>query len=312
VGTRIGAVVVLYHPEDEHLTRLAELRHQCDRIVAVDNSDPTDPAAVHSFEAAGIDVVHNANRGGIAGAHNRGMERLFAGDVDAVVLFDQDSRVPDDFLPAMRDAIETLGPDRAFAAGPRIYDENDGRFLPELLATRYSMRLLRLEPSMPPQPCTLLVASGLVVSREAWTRLGGFDEDLVIDQVDTEYCIRALVQGIPFYVVPSLVLHHQVGEKRWHRFGPLRFISMNHPAARRYYQARNGLHISRTYGRTHPTPALLPNLFSLWQVLQVLLFEPAKADKLRALWYGTLDGVAGRLGPIEATRPAFAARLRSG
>jgi rhamnosyltransferase len=304
----IGAVVVLYRPTPDDLDHLVDLRLQCDRVLAIDNSPVEDGALAARLAAHGIGWLFNGNCGGIAGAHNRGLETLFADGLDAVALFDQDSRVGGEFLDRMRESCDALGPE-PFAIGPRIYDENDGRFLPELLTGRWTMRLLRLDEGMPPQPCSLLVSSGLVISRRAFEVLGGFDEDMVIDQVDTEYCIRALTQGVQFYVEPSLVLPHHVGTKRWHRVGPLRFISMNHPASRRYYMARNGLHISKRYLRRFPTAAALPNLFTLWQFVQVVLFEPGKRSKLAGLGWGLVDGVTGRLGPLETTRPRLASRL---
>jgi rhamnosyltransferase len=277
----------------------------------VDNSNAEDSERAARLERDDIRYLFNGNAGGIAGAHNRGLEKLFSEGLDAVMLLDQDSRLGPDFVSRMTDACTALA-GTPFAIGPRIYDENDGRFLPELYMGRFAMRLVRIEPGMAPQPCSLLVSSGLVVSREAYDVLGGFDELMFIDQVDTEYCIRAMTRSVQTYVHPGLVLAHRIGKKRWHRLGPLRFVSWNHAAFRRYYIARNGVYLSRRYITKLPTPAFVPNLFTVGQLIQILLFEMGKRDKALAIVCGWADGLVGRMGPLETARPKLAARLALG
>ena len=131
---------------------------------------------------------------------------------------------------------------------------------------------------------------------------------MFIDHVDTEYALRALARGVPFYVVPRLVLSHQIGNKREHRLGFLHMTSMNHPAFRRYYIARNGMHLALLYGLGLPL-AITPNLITLWQVVQIALFERDKRAKLLGIGCGIVDALRGRLGSIELARPQLAARF---
>jgi rhamnosyltransferase len=150
-----------------------------------------------------------------------------------------------------------------------------------------------------------------VLSRLAYERLGAFAEALFIDHVDTEYSLRALLHGVQFYVEPRLTLSHRIGRKRQHRLGPVRITSMNHPAFRRYYMARNGMHLCVQYVPSLPV-ALVPNFITLLQVFQVLLFESGKLAKLSSIGCGIVDGLLGRLGPLETARPRLAARLGHG
>ncbi|KGD52619.1 rhamnosyltransferase family domain protein [Burkholderia pseudomallei] len=55
------------------------------------------------------------------------------------------------------------------------------------------------------------------------------------------------------------------------------------------------------YGLRFPV-ALVPNLLTIWQVVQVVLCEREKGAKLRGIALGVLDGVFGRLGSFEAAR----------
>ncbi|WP_126284402.1 glycosyltransferase family 2 protein [Burkholderia stagnalis] len=303
----LGALVILYHPTDAQLGALGALRHACDALLVVDNTPQPDAQARDACARDGIALLHHGNRGGIAGAFNAGLAALFRERIDAVALFDQDSAVPAAFFPAMRDVCAGLA-HRAFLAGPRVFDENARSFLPELSTNGITLRRLRIEPGAPLQRCAFLISSGCVVSRDAYDTLGPFDETLVIDHVDTEYSFRALARNVPLYVVPSLVLSHRIGAKQRHAFGPFEMTSMNHPWQRRYYSARNAVQLGIQYGLRFPI-AIVPNLLTLWQIVQIALVERDKRAKLGGILFGIADGLFGRLGPLERTRPRLAARV---
>jgi rhamnosyltransferase len=309
---RTAALVILYHPSSAQLARLSALRDACDALVAIDNTPYADAAARTAAERDGYTLIHHGNRGGIAGAYNAGLAHLFAleAKIDAVALFDQDSVIPGSYFPAMRAFGESLV-GKPFIAGPRIFDENDGRFLPELATNGIGVRRLEVNASAAATSqrvrCAFLISSGSFVSREAYAALGRFDEALFIDHVDTEYCFRALARNVPLYLVPALVLRHRIGEKVRKRIGPLDISTMNHPWTRRYYSARNAMQIAIQYGPRFPV-ALVPNLLTLWQIVQVVLGEQDKRAKLKGILYGLFDGLAGRLGPLDDAHPRWAAR----
>ncbi|MET3619749.1 glycosyltransferase family 2 protein [Burkholderia ambifaria] len=306
--TTLGALVILYHPTDAQLAALDAWRHACDALLVVDNTPQPDARARALCARDGIALLHHGNRGGIAGAYNAGLAALFRRDVDAVALFDQDSSVPAGYFATMRDVCSALT-GRAFLAGPRIFDENARSFLPELATNGISLRRVHLAPDAPPQRCAFLISSGCVVSRAAFDVLGRFDETLFIDHVDTEYSFRALARNVPLYVVPSLVLKHRIGAKQRHACGPFEMTSMNHSWQRRYYSARNAVQLGMQYGLRFPV-AMVPNLLTVWQVVQIALVERDKRAKLAGILYGIADGLLGRLGPLERARPRLAARAQ--
>jgi rhamnosyltransferase len=305
--TTLGALVVLFHPTAEELARVVALRERCDGLTVVDNSPQRDLAVAVRLASHDITLVHNGNRNGIAGALNCGLASQFEQGMDAVALFDQDSVVPAGYFSAMRDACAMLGTG-SFMAGPRIFDENDQRFLPELASDGLTVQRLKLHDGIAPQRCAFLISSGCLISRKAFETLGRFDEPLFIDHVDTEYCLRALARNVPLYVIPSLILSHRIGERRRHKLGPFHMTATHHPWYRRYYSARNAMQLGLQYGMRFPV-AIVPNLLTLWQIVQVLLLEDDKLAKLNGILLGISDGLFGRLGPLEQTRPALAARF---
>lgn len=304
--TTLTTLVVLFHPSDAQLARIVALRSQCDGVLAIDNSPQPDARAAVVLAQADIALLHHGNRNGIAGAFNRGLSVLFEQGADAVALFDQDSTAPAGYFAVMRDLCAPLR-GQPFMAGPRIFDENDRRYLPELSSNGLSVKRLHLQNDAAVQRCAFLISSGCVISRAAFERLGRFDETLFIDHVDTEYCFRAMLRNVPLYVVPSLTLSHRIGARRRHQLGPFELTAMNHPGFRRYYSARNAMELGLRYGWRLPV-ALVPNLLTLWQIVQILLLEQDKLAKLGAITLGLYDGLFGRMGPLERTRPRLAAK----
>ena len=125
-------------------------------------------------------------------------------------------------------------------------------FCPNSRPAALTVERLSLRADAALQRCAFLISSGCVISREAFMRLGRFDEALFIDHVDTEYCLRALLRNVPVYVVPSLVLLHRIGSRRRHKLGSLELTTMNHPGFRRYYSARNAMQLALQYGLRLP------------------------------------------------------------
>jgi rhamnosyltransferase len=303
----LGALIVLYHPDNEQLARIVEVARACDGLVVVDN---TPQPAGHVQEASrrhGFELIHHGNRRGIAGAFNAGLAALFARDIEAVALLDQDSTVPAQFFRMMREICSGFG-SRPFIVGPRIFDENEQRFLPELMTNGLTLRRVPIDAGGSTQRCAFLISSGSVISRGAFMRLGQFDESLFIDHVDTEYCLRALARDVPLYVVPSLILAHRIGAKRRHRIGPFQMSAMHHPWYRRYYGARNAVQLGIRYGMRFPV-AVVPSLLTVWQVMQIVLCEQDKRVKLKGILLGVADGLCGRLGTLEDVRPGWSARV---
>jgi hypothetical protein len=64
-----GALVVLFHPSEAHVYNLLRLKRLVEDIVAVDNSPVVDVHLHERVRNAGIDILPNFNKGGVAGAY---------------------------------------------------------------------------------------------------------------------------------------------------------------------------------------------------------------------------------------------------
>lgn len=297
-----GVIVVLYQPTRDFLDRLAQTRRACPHVMAVDNSPQPDLSLHESLRQGGGEVIYNANRGGLAGAYNRGAEGLLARGCEAFFLLDQDSEVEDSFFEKMIAAANELHLDE-FLLGPKIYEVKLERHMPLLAPGKYLPRCVPVADLTSGLFPTLgVISSGSMVSAAAYRRVGPFREDYFIDYLDGDYSMRARRAGVPIYLNAGVTLRQSFGNITRHG----KLFSTNHPAWRRYYVARNCVHCFRTYPeyvRLH----WLSSIVVLQQVVMVLLFEAGKRKKLLALAAGYMDGIGDRLGTIEEQHPWLAA-----
>jgi rhamnosyltransferase len=297
-----GVIFVLYHPTEAFLRNLDKAAMAGQNVVAVDNSPQSDATLHAMLQRQGCTVVHNANRGGLAGAYNRGAEILLARGCEVVFLLDQDSDIGEDFFDAMMQACEREEGD-TFILGPKIYEINLEKFMVVMPPGRRWPKPQKMrEPTEGVFDTLFVISSGSAISAQAYRRLGAFREDFFIEYIDIEYGLRANSQGVPVRMNAAVTMRQTTGQIERHG----RLFTTNHAAWRRYYGARNGVFALRLY-RKHWSLYRLGGLLALHQALCVLLFEPHKLRKVLAIACGYLDGRRGRLGTFESLHPRVAA-----
>ncbi|CAJ0865951.1 hypothetical protein R77567_01981 [Ralstonia sp. LMG 32965] len=299
-----GATFVTFCPTQAQLASIAAAARLFDAVVVVDNSSVSDAALSHSFRLPNVQLLQNANRGGIAGAFNRGVEVLLESGIDRVYFFDQDSVVPPDYRQVMDEALDDAP--KACMIGPKIYDINLRAFSPRYQVSRWTYRADPVpESAYALIPCSFLISSGSVVTREALTACGPFREDYFIDDVDTEYCLRAAQLGVSVFINPRAVLNHAIGEREEHRFLGVRIRPSHHGALRRYYRCRNGISLSLRHARHSPAFLIHNQKRLAHEIIGVLLYERRKWKKLTAIGVGIVHGVMSRLGDLREIAPRF-------
>lgn len=297
-----GLIFVLYQPTEMFLKNLAKARAFCPNMVAVDNSPETDLRLHECLREQGIQVIFNRNKGGLAGAYNRGAEVLLARKCEVIFLLDQDSDIEALFFEEMLQACRELGTDE-FLVGPKIYEVNLEKCMPVFQPGKYLPKRLRIDDrneGMFPSLC--IISSGSAISAAAYRKLGAFREDYFIEYIDIEYSLRAVSQNVPVYMNAAVTMRQTTGKIERHGDK----YTTNHVAWRRYYGARNAVHclyLHRASWGLHWVSGLL----AFFQVLRVLQYEPQKLKKVIAIACGYLDGLFGRLGTFEDRHPRIAA-----
>ena len=298
----VCAVIVTYYPDEAFGTRLAVISQQVAHTVMVDNGSPrgtVDGLAALTNER--VQLVANGENKGVAAALNRGLEEALARGFTWAVTFDQDSRPAEGMVAGLLAA--GLEPSSRVAApvavvGPVIVDENvpDAPYLFLRAHPRFSLLPQRVGGAEGLEDVTFVITSGALLNLTVFDALGGYREDLFIDYVDTDYCLRAGRAGYRVAVSADATLFHHRGErrrvKRWGRTFRPTFYS----PTRYYYLARNGVLTARAHALRFPHWFLFDVAAMLNNFVRLGL-ENNRRAKVRAAWQGLRDGLRGRGGP---------------
>jgi rhamnosyltransferase len=300
----ICGVVVTYHPSAEVAGTCAALVEECGRLIVVDNGSGRETC---QWLAAlpGVEVISLPENCGVAQALNVAFARAADLGFAWVLACDQDSIPRSGLMAALWNS--HLSKPNAAVVGPRIVEGALGgreyRWLQPHPWCRWWFQRA---------PCrgadltdvSMVMTSGSLIELACWRALGGFDERLFIDYVDTDFCLRCRQHGRLVAVSAAARLDHQLGRREQRKFLGHTFYPTNHPPFRHYYIARNRVLMLRRHGLRflHWTFFDLAAA-GLW-LFRVLVFEQAKATKLKAMALGTWDGLRGRSGPAPARRMA--------
>ncbi|MHA4844310.1 glycosyltransferase [Flavitalea antarctica] len=240
ISTHTAAVVVLYNPHEEYLHNIATYVDQVARLFIIDNSEFPDERILKGLSANPKVVIisHKINHG-IAKALNIAGRRAIHEGYAWLLTMDQDSSFQPGVLSAYLKAADEHVDKNAVAVFGLAYDK---KFLSSFAPGEKYLEV------------NSLITSGSLVNLQIFQELQGFEEKLFIDEVDHDYCYRAVLSGFKVVVVRTGLMSHSLGESLEvtgsRGSAPRRKII--HSPVRIYYIVRNGLYISRKYKKDFP------------------------------------------------------------
>ncbi len=247
----ITAVVVTYNRLALLKRTIAALQAQTrplDRIIVVNNGS-TDDTPSWLGAQTGLSVITQTNVGG-AGGFATGIQAAFTAGADWIWCMDDDvfprPTCLEQLLAAAADDLDAaiLAP-RRFQNG-RIFCHDFTEYnLTNPFASMYVGRLSRRE-QVPTEPTRVAGTAfeGPLIRRDVVQRIGLPRRELFIFCDDTDYCLRAHLEGFGIVYVPAAEMDKEL------------FFSADSWAEReqkkkwkRFYQIRNATYLSHHYGR---------------------------------------------------------------
>jgi rhamnosyltransferase len=149
---------------------------------------------------------------------------------------------------------------------------------------------------------TEVITSGSLVRAGTFGRVGYFSEELFIDYVDTEYCLRLACVGFRIIVARNAFLHHSLGNASIINILGRKLLTLNHPLIRRYYISRNRFHLMKCFFFRFPSFFLFHLREAFIDLVRVFLFEEDRWQKAKFSLRGIRDGICGKLGPAKPER----------
>lgn len=282
-------VLVTYNPDLNSLSKsLIKLVRQTDYVLICNNSAIDLPEKM--LIKGKSEVINFGKNLGIAAAQSIGMNKAFKQlNADYVLQMDQDSVPDDDMVQQLFEAYNEfkISKFRVGLVGVLDYDINSGEI---------NVARLGLGSDIPGSACKLMsqtLSSGSLISKDAYEKIGGMDDDLFIDGVDSEYCWRLINNGFTIIMNPNAKIGHRSGDGKKKIMG---LLSVGIPSPiRHYYAIRNTFILSRR-GYV-PIAWKLRNLSG---VFFKLIFYPLclsqGKERFKFIAHGIIDGLKNKKG----------------
>ena len=281
---KIAGCVILYNPDADVVVNIASYIDYLDLLYVVDNQhgDSVIEQLGQRYQEKIVPIRHNENMG-IAFSLNEAL-KLAKDKYDFLLTMDQDSRFSPASMVRLKSEILRFDWKKTLAIGASI--ESFGFEEPA-------------EPAISWKQTVNMITSGNIVSVKNALAIGGYDEDLFIDEVDSDFCIRGVKAGYKLYTnTGGVYLLHSLGNPSYHKyFGHVTKVQ-NHNKTRKYYIFRNRLVVLFRHGRMMGAKRCWNYYIkaNINLIRDVLFFEDDKIGKLKNITKGLIDFLTNRLG----------------
>lgn len=222
-GLRYDVIVVSYNQRDRLLAGLASVPAAGTHLIVVDNDSADDSAAAARERFPHADVAELDANVGFGTAVNRGAAR---GSAPYILLLNNDARLRPEALEALYEALQA--PDMV-AAGPLMLGPRGecelsiDRTLSPLNEARFKLLELLYRGGRGPiagsvrrrmsrsREARSLSGACILLRRDAFERIGGFDERFFLYAEDVDLCLRLRKAGGKLMYVAEAVVEHDRG-----------------------------------------------------------------------------------------------------
>ncbi|MDB9028309.1 MULTISPECIES: glycosyltransferase family 2 protein [Parabacteroides] len=232
----VFAIIVTYNPDCSLLRRQYEsIWGQVSGIVYVDNHS----TCLALPEEDGVYHILNNRNEGLGKAQNQGITFALQKGATHVLLLDQDSVASPHMVDTLL-AVEKENRERGKRVGlvgPNVYDllANPPQY--EYANIIEGLRIKRVKLGSETLSVSYCIASGSLISMESINAVGMMKDDLFIDGLDVEWCLRAKALGFEILITPQTSLTHRLGNGEKGKI-------LSHSPQREYFICRNNLRIS--------------------------------------------------------------------
>jgi len=268
----VGAVTVWYNPIPAFMENIRSYSAYVGCLIIVDNSSANNKELFDQIESTNKIYIWNAENMGIGKAFNQGLFTLIEKGYKYTFTFDQDSSFEKTEIENMLKAAENL-------------DWGDVGILSPIHLQQKSIPVYNPGEFT---PVTCVMASGNLLNLAIAQKAGFFNEQLFIDHVDNEYCLRLHKRGYKVLMANAFLTHQLGSYKNIYFFGKSIGGFISHSPQRLYYFVRNSLYILNNYFFLDIKYSLT-EVASLFKRFAKLFFEDDTKKRLKLYFRGIRD-----------------------
>ncbi len=225
---KIAAVVILYYPPSTIIKNIMSYVNEVEELYIMDNSPHANTTITTELSNYNIFYIHDGENKGIAARLNSAAKMAYDKGFQWLLTMDQDSYFTFGAVKKYKAYIHDFNNKETVAAFGASFSNTENT------TTIY-------------QEVSLLITSGSIINLNVLNTIGNFDENLFIDEVDSEYCYRSRINQFKLIECATIQLQHQLGENiiaRSFKSGKLSTRRLHQPI-RIYYIVRNYFYVRK-------------------------------------------------------------------
>lgn len=276
---RVAAVILTYRPTPCVERNIIEVLRQVDRVFVINNESAGTCAFPSINNSPKVFFHNNKDNLGVATGFNQGIKHALNAGYEYIVLFDQDSIPGEGMISLLANFCAERMPNPVIV-GPTLFNVHSGK-------------LMTPDWGAPEKLVDVVISSGMMISKAVVDATGLHNEDLFIDFVDHEFCLRAQGKGVQVFQLHAAKLYHTFGNSRRTSFLGREICLLDYSPIRHYYRSRNFLFLLKTYGWGDWAKKEVMYFIKEW--LKIFLLEKDVVPKLRGCLNGIISFYARRL-----------------
>lgn len=274
----VAAIIITYNTENKFSENVISLKKQVGEVIVVDNGSNEETLSMLRELKDYITLIELNENKGIAYALNRGIEHALKRNYEWVLTLDHDSTVSNSMISNMLSVYNSI-------------DENERDNIVMITPKHIEEKQMNEEVNNKSNTWEYVlteITSGALTKADFYKR-ELYNEELFIDLVDHDYCLRVNSMGYKIIRVNSATLIHNLGESVKKKVLGVTVTPTNHSALRRYYMSRNRKYIWSKYGESFKSWVIKDKIRSLSEIAKIIAFEDEKINKLKMIRIGSKD-----------------------
>jgi glycosyltransferase, group 2 family len=277
---KIPATVIWYNPDTENIENIKTYIDYVEKVYIIDNSMNNNKKLCSSLNNNKIEYVYNKKNLGIAKALNLACEKAISDGFKWILTMDQDSSFSSNDINEYFKSFDNIEKKNIGIFSPKHILKND------INKIRDDKKFLEIDHVM---------TSGNLLNLFAWEKIGKFDENLFIDEVDSEICFRMIENDYKVIQMNRIKMFHELGSLEKRNFFIKKISVLNHNYIRKYYIMRNKFYMFKKYKkyRVRYVYYILNDFF------KVIFYEKDKLRKLKYMFRGINDFFKNKMGELD-------------
>ncbi|MDT3696288.1 MAG: glycosyltransferase [Ignavibacterium sp.] len=281
---KIAAVVTLYNPDLSVYENIITYANQVKVVYAVDNSDSeiSDSILEKIKSIQNLIYISESKNLGIAKSLNIGANFAMKANFDYLLTMDQDSKASEKMVNILLSVMSSHHKIAIAAAehfNPSFHHISGEFYCKDVLYT---------------------MSSGNLLDLSIYNIVGGFKDELFIDYVDHEYCLRLNKLGYRVIITNDTLVFHTLGKSEKKKILGVNLYPTHHSPLRYYYRTRNRYYVNKLYISHFPKYVREDHKNQLREFIYLLFGEKQVLKKIKLILLGYLDYRRNKLGKYES------------